>query len=119
MDQPEPLGEPRELEVVEEPAVEDGYECSVKSYEAAAEYNEMLLLDPASDVIYPGAVIIGESIAAGEYIPILAERKPLSLSVSLQNIDGSPKATVENPSLSDVRVAINEILSSNVTRGLL
>ncbi|MCG8321539.1 MAG: hypothetical protein MI921_18690 [Cytophagales bacterium] len=58
MDQPEPLTGPKELEVVEEPAVEDGYECSVKSYEAAAEYNEMRLLDPASDVIYPGAVEI-------------------------------------------------------------
>lgn len=117
LDQPEPLAEPKELEVVEEPAVEDGYECSVKSYEAAAEYNEMLLLDPASDVIYPGAVIVGESIATGEYIPIIAERKPMSLSVSLQNIDGSPKATIDNPSLSNVRVAINEILSSNVTGG--
>ena len=62
MDQPEPLTEPEELEVVEEPAVEDGYECSVKSYEAAAEYNEMRLLDPASDVIYPGAVIVGKSV---------------------------------------------------------
>ncbi len=117
LDQPEPMDEPKELEVVEEPNIEDGYECSVKSYEAAAEYNEMLLLDPASDVIYPGAVIVGESIATGEYIPIVAARKPLSLSVSLQNIEGSPKATIEDPSLSNVRVAINEILSSNVTGG--
>ena len=117
LDQPEPLAQPKELEVVEEPAIEDGYECSVKSYEAAAEYNEMLLLDPASDVIYPGAVIVGESIATGEYVPIVAERKPLSISVSLQNIEGSPKATVDDPSLSNVRVAINEILSSNVTGG--
>ena len=117
LDQPEPLAEPKELEVVEEPAIEDGYECSVKSYEAAAEYNTMLLLDPASDVIYPGAVIIGESIGTGEYIPVIADRKPLSLSVSLQNIGGSPKATVDDPSLSNVRVAINEILSANVTGG--
>ena len=33
LDQPEPLAEPKALEVVEEPAVQDGYECSVKMYD--------------------------------------------------------------------------------------
>jgi thiol-activated cytolysin len=66
-------------------------------------------------VIYPGALIMGETVATGEYIPIVADRAPFTLSISLENIGGSPKATVQNPSLSNVRAAINQILKSNVT----
>jgi thiol-activated cytolysin len=103
-------------EVSAEPAVETGdYLCSTKRFKAAPEYNEMLLLDPTSSVIYPGALIKGESIATGEYIPIVANRKPISISVSLQNITGSPSRTVEDPKLSTIREAINDILSAEVT----
>ncbi|WP_158978714.1 thiol-activated cytolysin family protein [Cellulophaga sp. L1A9] len=103
-------------EISSEPAEETGdYLCSTKRFKAAPEYNEMLLLDPTTSVIYPGALIRGESIATGEYIPIVASRKPISISVSLQNITGSPSRTVEDPKLSTIREAINDILSTEVT----
>lgn len=113
--QPEAQLEPTKVEVVEELNTSGDFECSTIRYKAAPEYNEMLLLDPTSDIIYPGSVLIGESVGTGEYIPIIAARKPLTLSVSLQNIAGSPTATIDNPVLSNIRAATNEILSAEVT----
>ena len=82
---------------------------SVKRYKAAPGYDELFLMDPITDVIYPGAIIKGEIIPTGEYIPIIADRKPVTISVSLQEIAGSP-STVDEPKLSTVREALNNIL---------
>jgi thiol-activated cytolysin len=71
-------------------------------------------MDPTTDVIFPGAMINGESIPTGEYIPIIADRSPINISVSLQNVSGSPYRTVENPSLSSVRAAIHDIFKTDV-----
>ena len=110
------ISEPQEIEVVEAPGREEGtdLECSVVRYKATPGYNELFLLDPTSDVIYPGALMKGESIATGEYTPIIASRKPITLSISLQNLDGDIAVDVDEPKLSTVRKKINEILSSNV-----
>lgn len=117
MQQEAELATPQELGE-DEDETRDGeseYECFVKRYKAAPGFSEMFLLDPTSDVIYPGALIKGETITTGEYIPIVADRAPITISISLENIGGSPKAIVENPSLSQVRSAIVSILNSNVT----
>jgi thiol-activated cytolysin len=115
LDQPEEIPVPIEIEVVDSSEASGDYVCSVKRYKAAPGYDEMFLMDPTTDVIYPGAIIKGESIPTGEYIPIVADRKPMTISVSLQNIAGSPSRTVEEPKLSSVRDALNDILSADVT----
>ncbi|MCP4131220.1 MAG: hypothetical protein GY754_09590 [bacterium] len=95
---------------------EDGdYICSEKKYEAAAQFDTMLALDPQSDVIWPGSIVEGSSIASGEYAPIFGERGGLSFSISLSNIDGSPGREVSEAKLSNVREAINELLALKVT----
>lgn len=115
LSQPEKLDEPVEVAVIDSSESSGDYVCSVKRYKAAPGYNELFLMDPTTDVIYPGALIKGESILTGEYIPIIAKRKPPTISVSLQNISGSPVQTIENPKLSTVREAVNSILSSEIT----
>lgn len=115
LSQPEELNEPVQVAVIDSSEPSDDYVCSVKRYKAAPGYNELFLMDPTTDIIYPGALLKGESIITGEYIPIIAKRKPLTISVSLQNISGSPGRTVDDPKLSTVREAINDILSNEVT----
>lgn len=115
LNQPDEIPVPIEVEVIDTAEASGDYVCSVKRYKAAPGYDELFLMDPTSDVIYPGAIIKGESIPTGEYIPILADRKPMTISVSLQNIAGSPSRTIEQPKLSTVREAINDILSADVT----
>ena len=89
--------------------------CTTQEYTASAKYDTMLVLDPTTDVIYPGALIKGETIGTGEYTPIVADRKPITISASLENISGGIAADVESPALSSVRSAIKKILNQEVT----
>lgn len=79
-------------------------------YEAAAGFDEQIVLNPATDVIYPGALVKGESILDGTYTLIPATRKPITISTSLTG-SGSVSVVVEDPKLSTVRQAINDLLN--------
>jgi len=79
-------------------------------YEAAAGFNEQIVLNPATDVIYPGALVKGESILDGTYTLIPAVRKPITISTSLTG--GSfVSIEIEDPKLSTVREAVNNLMS--------
>ncbi len=116
-DQPDELKSPEELsESNPERDIEDtSLECYVKTFKAAPGYDEMLSLDPSTDVIFPGALLKGESIPTGEYIPITANRAPITLSASLTNINGSPVVEIVDPKLSTVREGIKTVLDQEVT----
>jgi thiol-activated cytolysin len=79
-------------------------------YEAAAGFNEQIVLNPQTDVIYPGALVKGESILDGTYTLIPAARKPITISTSLT---GASKVSVvvDDPKLSTVREAVNTLMS--------
>ncbi|WP_298345643.1 thiol-activated cytolysin family protein [uncultured Algibacter sp.] len=112
--QPEVSGE----ELIEESNPErEGQtdECVVKKYKMAPGFSEMILLDPTSDVIYPGAMLKGESIPTGEYIGITGGRAPITLSVSLENLNGKPSALIENPNINTVREGVKDMLQQGVT----
>ncbi|WP_025744013.1 thiol-activated cytolysin family protein [Aquimarina pacifica] len=103
--------------VQEEAPVREGErnECVVKTYKMAPGFNEMILLDPTSDVIYPGAMLKGESIPTGEYIGITGGRAPITLSCSLENLNGKPSTVIENPNISTVREGVKDMLQQGVT----
>ncbi len=90
-------------------------ECVVNKYKMAPGFSEMILLDPTSDVIYPGAMLKGESIPTGEYIGITGNRSPITLSVSLENLNGKPSAYIENPNINTVRTGVKDMLQQGVT----
>ena len=116
-EQPAELSEPEKIseEEKERDTEDTSLECFSTYYKAAPGFDEMLALDPTSDVIYPGALIQGASIPTGEYIPIVADRDSLTLSISLQNLAGSPVVKVGNPKLSTVRAGVKTILDKEVT----
>ncbi|MCO6490438.1 MAG: thiol-activated cytolysin family protein [Phaeodactylibacter sp.] len=114
--QPEEIAEPvvqETSDAVQDPA-DPSLECYTTTYKVAPGFDEMLALDPTTDVIYPGAMLLGASIPTGEYIPIIADRAPITLSISLQNLSGSPVVEIENPKLSTVRSGIKSILDQEV-----
>ena len=78
-------------------------------YEAAAGYDEQIVLNPQTDVIYPGALVKGESILDGTYTLIPATRKPITISTSLTG-GGVSSVVVEDPKLSTVREAVNTLM---------
>ncbi len=118
--QPEEVSEPKEVEEKAIPPAKDetdpSLECYTKYYKAAPGFDEMLALDPTTDVIFPGAILKGETIPTGEYVPIVADRAPITLSASLTNITGSPVVEITDPKLSTVREGIKTgILDQEVT----
>ncbi|WP_340201432.1 thiol-activated cytolysin family protein [Ascidiimonas sp. W6] len=94
---------------------DDVQECVVRTYKAAPGFNEMITLDPTTDVIFPGALLDGASVTTGEYKPISVNRAPIALSASLTNISGSPVIKIEDPKLSTVREGIKSLLDQEVT----
>ncbi|GMN08940.1 hypothetical protein MTsPCn9_06040 [Croceitalea sp. MTPC9] len=89
-------------------------ECTTKTYKGAPGFNEMFTLDPTTDVIYPGALLKGETIPTGAYERISGERAPITISASLQNI-AKVKVDIENPDkLSNVRQGIADLLNQEV-----
>lgn len=92
-----------------------GYVTIAKTYSHAPGFSEQFSFNPASDVIYPGALLQGESIASGQYTPVTGKRGSTTISISLMNLGGSVAATVTNTSLSTVRQAINGILSQEAS----
>ncbi len=95
--------------------VDKSQECTTEMYKAAPGYDEMLALDPSSEVIYPGAMLKGESIPPGEYIGINGGRAPITLSISLENLNGKPSVEIDDPKLSTVREGIKDLLQQGVT----
>jgi hypothetical protein len=74
-------------------------------------FDEMAILNPQTTVIYPGSVLIGESIPTGAYTQLTGGvRKPVNISTSL--VGGSAvSATIDNPdSLAEVRDGVNDLL---------
>lgn len=116
-DQPEEIAEPRVLDEdsTERDTTDPSLECFTTFYKHAPGFNDMLALDPTTDVIFPGAILKGETIPTGEYVPIVADRAPITLSASLTNISGSPVVEIIDPKLSTVREGVKSILNQEVT----
>ncbi len=91
-------------------------ECNATTFKGSPGYDELFTLDPTTDVIYPGALLIGGSIPTGEYIGISAKRAPITISSSLVGITGSSSIVIDDPNkLSEVREGVNTLLSQEVT----
>lgn len=115
--QPAELSEPEIVSQTdpEEDPDDPTMECYTTTFKAAPGFDELLAMDPTSDVIFPGAMLEGNSIPTGEYIPINTSRAPITLSISLQNLSGSPVVEIEDPKLSTVREGIKSIMDQEVT----
>ena len=115
--QPDEIADPQVTaeDPLERDTDDSSLECFTTYYKHAPGFNDMLALDPTTDVIFPGAILKGESIPTGEYIPIVADRAKITLSASLTNISGSPVVEITDPKLSTVREGVKSILDQEVT----
>lgn len=84
--------------------------CECTKYKASEAFSEVLLMDPTSDVIYPGSILEGNSVAEGSYRQIVLERDPLTISTDFPNIVGEVVRTVEKPSLSSLTQTMKEMM---------
>ena len=110
------------------PCVEDGVEvacpeavqeddqlCSYQLYTETAQFDRFVAFQPNSATLWPGSIVRGSDAEAGLLTPVGVPLAPVTFSVSLENLAGSPVGEMEVPSLSSFREAQNAILSADVT----
>ena len=93
---------------------EGDYSCTLQDFEETRQYDRIVAYSANSDSLWPGAILHGNSVYDGLFAQAVFDRKPLDVSVSLENLSGGPSATMESPDLSSFRDAISQILSSEV-----
>jgi hypothetical protein len=91
------------------PADREGVQdCSYHLYSETRLFEDLGLLDDQAD-LWPGNILDGAQVAAGQFVPLGLDLAPITFSVSLQNV---PNVTghVEQPTLSSFRDARNSLL---------
>lgn len=92
---------------------------SLQKYKVSATYDTQVLLNPSTDVIYPGSVLVGSSIDDGSYVEVVKGMKD-DITVSYGGLNGVTandgpgriSGTIY-PSLSGFRQLHNDIMSQS------
>jgi len=97
------------------PARDGDYQCSSQNLQETRNYDEIVAYAANSDSLWPGALVSADSVLTGLFTQIVMPRAPATISVSLQNIAGTKKATITDPSLASYRDALSGILDTEIT----
>ncbi len=98
------------------PVTDGDYQCVETPIDEVRQYDQLLGQLNVGDVLWPGAMLRGDSVYSGRLTPITLPRAPLTFSVSLESLGGGARsATLPNPSLSTYRDAVGSILSQSLT----
>ena len=97
-------------------AQRDGdYQCVTENLQETRQYDRIVAYAANSDSLYPGSLVSADSVLSGLFTQIVLPRSPETISVSLENLGGTKKATIEHPSLSSYREALTQILDADIT----
>lgn len=111
-----PVEEPSVSTGTASSAVRDGdYSCTTENLKETRQYDRIVAYAANSDSLWPGAIISADSVVSGLFTQVVLPRAPATFSVSLENLAGTKKATIENPSLSAYRDALSGVLSAEIT----
>ncbi len=93
--------------------------CQTRPVTITTSFNDALLLNPLSDVVWPGSLVDGSRWVNGEYCAVTDPRASMTLSMSLPVAhEILSSQTVQNPTNSSVRTALNELRSRFLGQGL-
>lgn len=90
------------------------YNCVTDKISETRRYDRVVALSANSESLWPGAIVRGDSIDNGLFTQIPFDRKPMSFSVSLSNLDGDKSVTLYSPKLSTYRDAVDELMNQTV-----
>lgn len=94
---------------------EGDYQCTTTNLKETRDYDEIVAYAANSDALYPGAIVSADSVLTGLFTQVVLPRAPATISVSLENLGGTKKATIAEPSLSAYRDALAGILDAEIT----
>jgi thiol-activated cytolysin len=96
------------------PQQEGDYQCISQNLSETRQFDRIVAYAANSDSLWPGAIVAGESVYSGLFAQVGFERKPLTISIGLENLNGTKSATLDAPSLSSYRDALTGILDSEL-----
>jgi len=89
------------------------YQCKYTDYSLTKVPEKFVALNPNADVLWPGSLVQGKSMAGGILDPVPVKRAPGTITLTLASGGGGPFfKKMEEPSLSAATQAQNEILAS-------
>jgi thiol-activated cytolysin len=91
------------------------YLCAHRPVTETRQHEELVAFAANSEAMWPGALVRGDSVGTGLFTQIVRSRAPVTISVSLENLDGHRSAVMEKPSLSSFREAVGPILAQELT----
>ncbi|MBN1697642.1 MAG: thiol-activated cytolysin family protein [Spirochaetales bacterium] len=86
---------------------------AIYNFEVVRGYTNLSCFDPGTPIIWPGAILDGQSIVDGSYRPIIEDRAPLTITCTIGNTQESVSETIEHPTYSKVTNAFNRIVFRN------
>ncbi len=89
--------------------------CNQVYYSETKHLDQFIAIVPDSPSLWPGAVLRSGDMSNGVLSQIGLERAPGTFSLSLENLNASPKATMEAPTLSEFRDLRNEMLAQGTS----
>jgi len=97
------------------PAREGDYQCVRQNLSETRQFDRIVAYAANSDSMWPGAIVAGDSVYSGLFAQVGFERRPLTISVSLENLAGAKSAELTDPSLASYREAVSGILDSELS----
>ena len=77
-----------------------------------AKFNEYVASQANSNSLWVGALIQGQALNSGMLTEAQAPRRPLTISISLDNLNRPSSIELGEPSLSDYREGIQSLLAA-------
>jgi thiol-activated cytolysin len=91
------------------------YSCTTQNLAETRQYDRIVAYAANSDTLWPGAILSGDSINDGLFTQLVFDRRAMTASISLENLEGSKAMVMDSPSLSSFRQAVGGILDSKLT----
>lgn len=88
--------------------------CTTQSMSQTAQFNEYIASQANSNALWVGALIQGQALRTGMLTEASVPRRPLTISVGLEGLNGPSSAQLDTPSLSAYRQAVQDILSNGM-----
>jgi thiol-activated cytolysin len=109
----EPLGEEHDTVIETTEEEDNGFRYTYEVHDALENLESVVYLGLNDDIVWPGNMVRGDQAHQFVYEPITAPRGPLTMSISLESssIGGELSEVVQEPSLSNVRQGINNLVT--------
>lgn len=90
--------------------------CISVLHTQSATFDKLNVIDPTSDIMYPGSLLDGRSISTGAYTPVIFSddytRKPITFSVSTAGLNNIAIQKTITPDLASYRTAMQEVINT-------